>query len=85
MDVKLLICEKLNSEELMEPSRSIVPGLAMAEGHSLNNPLKPQKLFILVECGSGNGLGQWTTDIKISQQVFHQSGRSTDHCISASI
>ena len=58
MDVKLLIWEKLNSDEFMDPSRSIVPGLAMAKGNSLTNPLKPQELFILAKCGSGNGLGQ---------------------------
>ena len=36
-EVKLLICEKLNSDELIEASGSIAPGLAMA-----NRPLTHQ-------------------------------------------
>ena len=72
MDVKLLICEKLNSEELMDPSMSIAPGLAMAKGPLTQRSSETRKLFILGERGSGNGLTQKTTDIRISQQVFHQ-------------
>ena len=74
-DVKLLICEKLNSDELMEASGSIAPGLAMANG-PLSGPHSPktlkQKLFVSATLDPGSGQDH--------SKVLHKILKSTDHC-----
>ena len=74
--MKLLICEKLNSDELMEASGSIAPGLAMANG-PLSGPHSPktlkQKLFVSASLDPGSGQDH--------SKVLHKILKSTDHCI----